>query len=457
MIEKKINKTMTLFLALVLSASVCFVNIHTVALNAAPVHPELPVVEEVVSERTSTVYVSTPGQLLATYRMPEIARIVLKNDIELPANLARALRTSPRGLSLEIDGKGHTLKTVSSGKFNDESTFPLDDLKGETATFHLKNINVWSKGTNFIEGLGPARSKGWSILLENTVFDMKGGQQDQVHRVVRAELADLYLRGKVRMLSSAENVIVDSITVEPKAEVYGAATYYDTSTWWILNPNAKGLINVGQNAKVSLSSNKQTYPVIYSHWREINVHQGATLIGHKPGGAVYAVHPTPGVSDKYINVFDGGTLEGRVDGGSLSVMNIVNARGHVYGAPGSSIVLTSDVKNSSVPVLSVMAQGSTVEVDKPAALDLRNTQSNGPAIRLTADTQFKVESANVVVWNKGAQQQTPTHTWYNVSFTTDSSGKAIATNNDEFASQWQAFDYSRITAFHSEPPRGLQA
>jgi len=454
--RKILNKSISIFV--VLTLGIVFVGTHGFTVTAAAVtttEPDLPVANEVNYEDATTAYATTARNFLSAYKLPQVARILLRNDIELSADIVKEVRTTKRTNSLQIDGQGHTLKTISHDRFNDGSTFYLDDLKGETATFHLKNLNVWTKGTNFIDGNGAKRSTGWDIILEDTTFDVNN-DQDQARRIVRADMADLYLRRKVKLMSASENIIASSITIEPGADVYGVATYFDTSTWWVRYAKTKGTIDVGANATVKLAGNKVTYPVIYEHWHEINVHQGATLKGYKPNGRVFTFSHTAGVQDKYINVFADATLSAENDGGLSPLVEMQGGvKSHLYAAPGASLVLNSKPSSDLIPVIGMPVAGSTLELDSPALVDIRNNRPNGRIINLGKGVNATLTDVNARAWNKSKQQNldgVPEHTWFNVNLVSDFSGRAVETESEQLKSEWNLNDYARLVLWTGDAP-----
>jgi len=457
---KKTAKTTSFFVALVLTATTFFAYHNNVELRAMPFPSDLPVAEEVKYDRTTTTQVSDAWGFLAAYKITQITRIVLLNDIELPPDVARLLREQRRVQSLQIDGQGHTMKSISNAAQSDSTTFYLDRPRTAKATFHLKNMNIWSRGTNFIDANGVGRSDGWDIILENTTFGMNGAQQDEVRRVVRGDLADLYLRGDVEMMSHGENAIVSSVTVAPRASVYGVVTYFDNATWWIKNARAKGTINIGQGASVGLAGNKMGYPVIYEHWRGINVHKDAILKAYKPGGSVYAFKVTPGVEDKYINVAEGAQFSGVSENGGGATLDIPSGRlrARIHAGRNSAFTLIGNPSSTNTAVLSVAARGSTVTFDSASAVDIRNNCTGGRAINIGSDSLLDITNANVRTWNKGRNRDldgAASHTWHRVSLKADGTGRARRTDNESIYATWDTNDYARIICWHVSPPINL--
>jgi len=474
-------------IALIVGVSSLFIHVKGVEVQAADVEaksrieaPALARANEVPVTEASTAYVSSAREFADAYKAAHISRIKLENNIDI-----RSLQGEVRGhslkRSLQIDGTNpngadFTLRSGGGGVF-----VPASLSMGETYTFHLKHVNVWDLDANYFDN---NTTEGWQLILDDTLFEtqFEGNRKIQPYRVARLAKGHIFLRNNVRMQTTAENFYVGQITVEPNANVYGEINVINYSTWWFSEAN-EGVtsvdksVNIGENAYVELiGTNGTTYPSIYLHWKEINVHKGATLKAAKPGNA-FRFNDTTGVPIKRINVFEGATIEGTSTGsGAYPILEQAgNNEAHVYAAPGSIVKLIGRSDNAGNPVVKLASKGSSFELDQPAVYDIQNKlpAANAKAIQVGAEAKFKITSTDIEVWDgtnwdankmkaddENVRDFSKTGAdagWYRASVVANSAGKAEAGTYDPYntdkdlMTEWDTTKYSRITGVNGYP------
>jgi len=460
--------------------------------------PALPQAREVDVKDWSSAKVMNAAEFLAAYTNPRISRIELSANIDLSEG-PRDKRGKMKDLqpsvsnyklmrSLQIDGKNHTLKStrVSGNQFVDNhSLFTLGRIVGQKQTIHLQNLDIWTRGMNYVKNYDGNEIEGWQLILDNIRFEKKQHATtedrkrkdgfDEVHRVGKLPRGQIFLRNEVFMESSGENFYAGQITVEPGAHVFGVIDYHDYSTWWFPREAAKldKTVNIGEGAIVELGGKPRyhynnpakgianhniTFPAIYAHWQAINVYKGAKLKVTKPGHAFEFKYRTNGKKDKYINVFDGATIEGITTRnqknwghyqGALDDVHS-NVTGHFYAGPGSTVKFTSPGK---APVINLKNKGSTFELNSPFVYDIRNTiqAANAQSIHVGQGGYFAIKEADIAVWDgtrKALNFDEPADfSWDWKTLIAGSTGRPIAgTDNDaSLLNNWHTKKYSRIS------------
>jgi len=446
MTQKIVKKNMLCVVALVVMLSLVLSYSKRFDLKA---FADLPIANEVVYDASSTRSVAEASEFIEAYKDEAVSRIILETNIYFDrygsADLLRAVR---RVHSLQIDGNGHTFVNTARDTYNDGSTFSLGTLSGGSSTFHLKNLNIRTRGTNFVDAVNAERSQGWQIILEHTTLGFKNEDgyyddntlNDQPRRVVRAPLADLYLRTNVEMRTTGENAIIGSVTVEPKTNVRGVTTHFDSSNWWMRNAKGTGLVHIGEGSSVGLTGKGGTYPVIYQYWREINVHKDAILKGYKPG-RVYASGPL----SHSINVRQGATFSGQNDGVASLFPVMEMKRENFYAGPKSIVSLIGTTTNDSIPVLSMGENEPRLYGVSIASFDVRNNRTTGKAVVIK--TGMLSLRGNIQAWVSGVQRNldaTPDNDWYHATIDATADDNAIISVNG-----WRIHAYARISTWYS--------
>jgi len=475
-LARVLGRVTPIFVALMLGVFSLFVSNELMAQGQAPA---LARPNEVVWDNTTSVGVSNAQEFLTAYRADTTARIVLLNNIDITSIQAN-IRDYRLKRSLQIDGNNFTLTSIEPRNLYDNqiSLFYLDALPtGQTATVHLKNFKAYTRGTNYIDNgswLNP-RSEGWQLILDDVDF-RQYSDGNEARRVARLGRGHIFIRNSAYMQTSGENFYAGQITVEPNAKIYGEINYEDYSTWWFSEEN-RGItsvdktLNIGQNAHVELVGKPRagnggtTYPAIYEHWQEINVHRGATLKASKPGNA-YAFHNTADVRVKRLNVYEGATLEGTSTGtGAQPIMEEKGGsiESHFYAAPGSTVKLIGQSNNANNALVHLRNRGSSFELDKPAVYDIRNNRAGAGSKAVTVGTGafFKITNSDIEVWDGSRATQDfngpPAAGWYRATVVANNSGAPVEGTYDPYNTSpglmetWNTTRYSRITGVNANP------
>lgn len=267
----------------------------------------------------------------------------------------------------------------------------------------------------------------------------------------------LFLRNNVEMYSYAENMYIGQITVEKNADVYGEINYYDYSTWWFVDYQSQGSLNIGEGAKVSLNGiGGVSYPTVFEHFREINVHKNATLISRKPGNAL-RFNTTTGITNKYINIFKGATLDAASTGtGSSPIIDTLGTgyAGHFYAAPNSKVLLIGSSSTDTTPLINLPNSGSSFILDHPLTYDLRNNRTTGYVVSVGSGATFSILNSDIEVWKKGSGVNLdiqPSHSWFLSNVVANNSGNPITGTDPSVAAVWKTTDYARITGLNANP------
>jgi len=469
-------------------------------LNLNKEAPPLPQANEVAISEQSTLRVSTAEEFFNAYTNKDISRIVLTRDIDLsegPADKHGKLKDFQTEIakyhltrSLQIDGNNHVLKSTSfaGDQFAHSSTlalFSLGKIGGAQQTIHLKDVDVWTRGLNYINKV--SSEEGWQLILDNARFKKNNHDAanytypqrefDQVLRVARMPRGQIFLRNNVFMQSSGENFYAGQITVEPNATVFGEISYHDWSTWYfeLDGTSFEQNVNIGEGANVELVGQplykhddpnsgilhkNATFPTIYQHWQAINVHKGATLKATKPGHAYKFSHITNKNKHKEINVFEGATIEGTTTMAHLVAHGVLDeigpAIGHFYAAPGSNVKFKS---GGATPVVNLKKAESTFVLNQPEEYDIRNSfeQKNAKAV---IAGRFMIIKSDINVWDGtkdvGWWETRERHlsgpadyTWPYSTIVADKNGNPLAgtSQDQDLIKTWNTTKYSRISGF----------
>jgi len=459
----------------------------------------MPSAREVNTDTGETAKVTDANEFLAAYRNPAVSKIELhqKNvgdatEIDI-TNIMGDIRGIRLGRDLQIDGRNFKLISKSTNAYSWDSLFMLGRLNEEQRTLHLKDVEVITKGMNYIDGPG-GDGLGWQVILENVtmqkhdnLLDRDG--YDEALRMVQLPQGHIFLRKNVFMQTSYENFIAGAITVEPEASVFGEVNYDDRATWWFdgdtgsISFIAERALHIGHNATVELkgtsvrvpsrTNDNRTYPVVYGHFNGIYVHEDATLVGTKPGH-VYEFISTRGLgteaNPKKIKVFEGATIEGRTTGpanrglDNSPVLNDAwgggNLFSHFYAAPGSIVKFETAPASGNIPVIRLKRNGTTVELDRPDEYDLRNTTNRPGAsaqvVQIDGTGVFSIIESDIEVWdNTSAEGVKPRRDfdgpadagWYKQTFVT----RGNVTESNPHNPNWQLQNYARISGMSGEP------
>jgi len=479
---------LSLFTALALLGSSCLLNVSTISAqtneesttirentDTHAIAEQMAQAVEVSWLAAASADVTTPEDFASAYVNAKIARINVQNEIDL-TSVQHHLAYHQLNRGLQIEGNGHTLKTLAGEPNNNQSVFNLSDIgEDERAVLHLKDVNVWTRGTRYVDS-GPgeqAATAGWQLILDNVRFDSherEDGKQgvDQARHAASLPSGRIFLRHHVHMETYAENLIAGQITVEEYASSHGKVTS-DASNIWFSHPNKNistvdNILTVGPRAVVELSAdNGRSYPAIASHWQMINVHGGASLTVERPGNA-YTFTYTNGMTDKAIHVLEGASFVARDTGskGTPLINEIAETErypltSHFYAAPGSHVELIGRTNKASVPLVNLRNNRSSFTLDGPASYDIRNNlnKRGAKAIAVAKDGHFHINNANIGVWDATrtvADLDGPAHVaWYGASIAADGAGKAIdgteSPNNPttNLRDTWNTTKYARIS------------
>lgn len=428
------------------------VGLFDISANTYPTAPAMPVANEVVYTEESTANVSTAAEFIDAFKNNLISKIVFSNDIVFSRTEENALQVLYLSRSLQVDGNGFSMSLENSAAQNDYSGFKLNRTT-EPLTVHFLNIDLKLRGRNFIDNYNLTDAgKNWQIILENADFGPTE-TGNQVQRVIVGGLAHVFLRGKVTMVSNAENFYIGQITVEENAEIYGEANFYNFSTWWFNNAGAQGDVNIGPNASVKLKTlGGIAFPAIYQHYTGIYIHKGASYIAEAEGNAV-RFDRTSGVNRKFLYVFEDASIA--LSSRQSQPIMEWNTPADVYSAPGSEFYLIGkSVSNLNTMVRADFAYsvGSSLVLNSPLRYDIRNDNSRYKAFNVRNDFRFEILNSDIETWNAGNLEldKNPDNSNFLATLLTLGT-KAIEGTTPELLAGWDTNNYARITGLNTHP------
>jgi len=430
---------------------------------------------EVSWTEQTTAYVTTPEDFASAYVNLGISRIKLLNDIDI-TKVQMHIPYHRLNRSVQIDGDNYMLTTRAHGPMNNQAVFNLTALSTKQATLHMKNIEVWTRGSTYVDsGVGGnPRTAGWQLILDNARFSRHtagrgSAQGEQPLRVASLPSGHVFFRNHVMLETAKENVIAGQITVEQTASVH-AHVSGDASNWSFTHPNKNihtvdNTVNIGEGASVELNGARGVnLPAIQSHWRTINVHKAASLNVNRLGNA-YAFVYTDGMAQKAINVFEGATFAATSTGnaGTALISEALETRrypltSNFYAAPGAHVKLSGKSNNVATPLVHLRNRQSSFELDRPATYDIRNNlnRRGAKAVTVGATGRLTLNEANIAVWDasrRAADLDAPADlSWHGVTLVANAAGKAVEGSTASLRDTWRTTNYARISSEVQAPP-----
>lgn len=312
-------------------------------------------------------------------------------------------------LAADIDGTGSKEKWPSeitrsitiNGNFHKLNlgtrAITLGSPKAAPATFSIKAATLSNNksGVGFLDVSGKGK---WNLSFTDITTP-----RDAVRRLVDGRRCRATFSGKNQIKTKDENGLVGSVSIEPNSiyigEVYGgkhaAFWYYDAATENDTGANRE--FRIGESAYADFSnttdaSGDTTYPIAFSHLRDVILDSNATL--HAQWGCD-AFRMNESTDNGDITIGAGATMDidSTKDDAGYPALNYDGGRHTVTLKEGASLI----AKSSGIYGAIALDGGSapTFIATKPALIDLISTRKGTPAVTATVSgASFKISDNN---------------------------------------------------------------